>query len=204
MIGKFKLISITALILLCTACSAPLTKTQLESANTAGVVNNFPKEPTFNVIGTTVFNNEYASITDSSFHNKVTEIVTKRLESRGFNVTTFEQDDEDNKSKVDLLIKIIPREVYQIPGTYGFGVNQRSFLGKKASPVVYVALNISPYLHGESKGNAFYLQNLEQLTFDDLAESWDSLPTDKKEEIITTLNTKIESTINELLNNVGI
>ena len=204
MLGKFKRITVTALILLCTACSAPLTKSQLDTAKTAGIVNNFPKEPTFNVIGTTVFNNEYRTITDASFHNKVTEIVTKRLESKGFTVTSLEQGEEINKNKVDLLIEIIPRDMYQVPGTYGYGVNQRSFLGKKASPVVYVALNISPYLHGESKGSAFYLQKAERLSFDDLTGNWDDLSTQKKEEIIIRLNSMIEKTITELLSKVGI
>lgn len=204
MLRKLKLVTVTALILLCTACSAPLTKSQLDTAKTAGIVNNFPKEPTFNVIGTTVFNNEYRNISDTSFHDKVTDIVMKRLESRGFNVTSFEQGGESNKDKVDLLIELIPRDMYQVPGTYGYGVNQRSFLGKKASPVVYVALNISPYLHGESKGSAFYLQKAERLSFDDLAENWDDLPAQKKEEIIISLNSMIEKTITELLNEVGI
>lgn len=113
-------------------------------------------------------------------------------------------DNAEAKNNVDLVLFLIPRDVYQVPETFGYGVNQRSFLGALGPANTYVALNIGPYLHGERMGNAFYRENLSKLPVEQLPIKYSSLSADQKKYIEDDLKKNIQESVTELLKKVGL
>lgn len=187
-----------------TGCAAPLKKAELETVKKIAVVNNFPKYPNYAVIGTTVFSNEYDEIYDDQFLRKVVDVTVDYLSKKGYDVKKTDSSENSEYKEADLVLTLIPRDIYQIPGTNGYGVQQRYFLGAPLKPIVYVALNIRPELHGKAIGNAYYKDILIPLSFESLPNKWNMLTEAQRKEIIEKLNQGIEQTILELLRKVGV
>lgn len=182
-------------------CASTLKPNELQTVKTVGVLNHFPDTPNFVTIGTTIFNNEYAKINDSQFSNTLIELVTERLKAKGF---TAQLINESQRNQFDMVIELIPRDVYATPGTYGYGVNQRSAFGNAMQANTYVALNIAPYIRGKKKCSACYLQKLMPIDIEELPKTWDDLSNEQKIHVAETLNKNIESAINEIMTQVGL
>jgi len=191
-------------VMLLIGCAAPLTKTDLNTIKSIAIVNEFPNQPNYAIIGTTIFNNEYDGLKSDAFLKKVSSVTIEYLSKKGYDVKEIDGKNKSNYKNYDFVLTLIPRDIYQMPGTYGYGVNQRSFLGIKGKPIIYVALNMRPELHGRVTGSAYYNQSTTELTFDTLPEKWSGLSESQKKEITEKLNENIEKAITELLGEVGI
>jgi hypothetical protein len=196
-----KLLLLTFISTLFVGCASTLKPQELQSVRTVGVINNFPATPNFVTIGTTIFNNEYARIDDPQFSSTLTNTVINYISSKGYKVALIK---EDQKSDFDMVIELIPRDVYSVPGTFGFGVNQRSMFGNAMQANTYVALNISPSIKGVDKCNACYLQKLIPIDIDNLPPAWKDLTEQQKSHIAEVLNNNIKASLEELLIQVGI
>lgn len=194
---------IASIALLCVSCATPMKQSEVEKIKTVGVINQFPEYPNFVSVGTTIFNNDYDKIEDHQFHAYVSQVVLDYLKSKGLGAREI-TDSAEAKNNVDLVLYLIPRDVYQVPETFGFGVNQRSFLGVLGPANTYVALNISPYLHGERMGSAFYRENLSKLQIEQLPGKYSSLTVDQKKHVEGDLKKNIQESITELLKKVGL
>ncbi len=182
-------------------CASTLKPTELQSVKTVGIINQFPDTPNFVTIGTTIFNNEYAQVNDPIFSKLLTDSVINRLKNKGFQVQLIE---EAQRQKYDMIIELIPRDVYATPGTYGYGVNQRSAFGNAMQANTYVALNIAPYINGKKKCSACYLQKLMPINIEELPATWDELSDADKQHVSEVLSKNIESSINEILMQTGL
>jgi len=182
-------------------CASTLKQTELQSVKTVGVINHFPDTPNFVTIGTTMFNNEYAQVNDPGFSKLLTDTVTNRLENQGFQAQLI---DELQRQKYDMIIELIPRDVYATPGTYGYGVNQRSAFGNAMQANTYVALNIAPYIQGRKKCSACYLQKLMPINIEELPATWDDLSDTDKQHVSEILRKNIVLSINEIMMQAGL
>ena len=81
---------------------------------------------------------------------------------------------------------------------------QRSFLGAKKKPIVYVALNISPYFKGSNQGSAFYKQVVTELEITELPVLWTGLTAEQQRMIDRALKQQIEKKITEVIAQLGI
>jgi hypothetical protein len=192
------------LLLLLTGCSAPLTKSQRAEINTVAVVNEFPARPNYAIIGTTIFNNKYDELKEEDYFGFVSNVTVGYLSKKGYKTTLITGDKTGLDKKYDLVLTLIPRDIYEMPGTMGYGVNQRSFFGVESDPNVYVALNISPKLHGRNTGNAYYNSVLQPLSFESLPNKWDMLTQAQKSEIHNKLKQNIRKAITMLMKDVGL
>lgn len=182
-------------------CASTLKPIELQSVKTVGIINQFPDTPNFVTIGTTIFNNEYAQVNEPLFSKTLTDSVINRLKTKGFQSQVI---DETQRKKYDMVIELIPRDVYATPGTYGYGVNQRSAFGNTMQANTYVALNIVPYIHGKRKCSACYLQKLMPINIEKLPATWDELSETDKKYVSEVLSKNIESAINEILMQAGL
>lgn len=200
---RFRALLIVSIALLCVSCATPMKQSDVEKIKTVGVINQFPEYPNFVSVGTTIFNNDYDKIEDHQFHAFVSQVVLDYLKAKGL-IAREIADNAEAKNNVDLVLFLIPRDVYQVPETFGYGVNQRSFLGALGPANTYVALNIGPYLHGERMGNAFYRENLSKLPVEQLPIKYSSLSADQKKYIEDDLKKNIQESVTELLKKVGL
>jgi hypothetical protein len=197
----FKLTIAILTLAFISGCASTLKPTELQSVKTVGIINNFPDTPNFVTIGTTVFNNEYAQVNDTSFSKVLVDTVIKRLEARGF---TVELTSENQRKNYDMIIELIPRDVYAVPGTYGYGVNQRSAFGNTMQANTYVALNIAPFIRGKKKCSACYLQKLMPIEIEELPPTWEELSESDKQLVSDSLTKNIKMTINEIMAQTGL
>jgi len=199
--GTFKNIVLIGMVLFVSACASTLKPNDLSNVKTVGIINNFPDNPNFITIGTTIFNNEYAQINDPQFSSTLNNTVIQYLESRGFQASLTS---ESQTYEFDMVLELIPRDVYATPGTYGFGVNQRSMFGNPMQANTYVALNIIPIIDGKKKCSSCYLQKLLPIEIDELPPTWEELSTEQKEHVTEVLNQNITASLRELLVDTGL
>ncbi|MEH6626016.1 MAG: hypothetical protein V7739_06220 [Motiliproteus sp.] len=204
MYRKVKVVVVMVLFVFCNACTAPMTKVDVGEINTVGIVNNFPNYPHFSIVRTTAYNNDYDVIRDHRYNEKLLDVVLGYLQKKGFDTVVLKDKDEAGKESVDLLLELTPRDMDSMPGTYGYGVNQRSFTDEKSNPIVYVALNIGPYLNGVSQGDSFYHEGIQQVNIENLPKKWEMLTEEQKHLVEGSLNHQIEKTVSELLVKVGL
>ncbi|WP_036182620.1 hypothetical protein [Marinobacterium lacunae] len=194
-------IIISCLVFL-TACASPLTKKELETLRTVGVVNEFPEYPNFTNIGTTVFNNEYDEVNDSTLKQFVTNEVVSQINSRGY--SAIEISDKVSDADVDLVMVIVPRDIYNMIDTYGYGFYQRSMFSANAFEKSYVALNLRLTTNGNSRCDTCYGQSLTELPIDEMPAKWSELEDSKKKEFINILKQDIKSAVAIAFNKTGL
>ena len=182
-------------------CATPLTVEEKGTIRSVGVFNQFPDKPNYVVIGTTIFNNDYDEIPDSSYRVYLDQVVEDYFEAKGYSVRSLAED--ESVDDVDLAVVLIPRDIYQMPGTHGFGVTQRSILGNAFPAQVYVALN----LHSKFKGRMVaggYKAVLREFSQSPLPATWESLPESKKAKVHEKLREGIRTAIHQIFQENGI
>ncbi len=199
--NKIKVFLIIWMVLFISACATKIKPDELSAVKTVGVLNHFPEKPNFVTIGTTIFNNDYSSVNDIQFFNNLNETVVNYLVSKGFKAQVIK---EHQRNDFDMVIELIPRDVYAMPGTFGVGVNQRSMFGNAMQANTYVALNIEPHIMGKSKCSACYLQKLLPLDIEKLPPSWEELTDTQKSHVTEVLNKNIEQSVRVLLAATGL
>ena len=199
--SQIKIMYVVLIALFLSACASTIKQQDLQSVKTVGVINNFPENPNFVTIGTTIFNNDYASIKDDKYSELLVKTVLDYVNAKGMIAKVI---DESDRGSYDMVLELIPRDMYGIPGTFGFGVNQRSMFGNAMQANTYVALNIGPYINGKSKCSACYLQKIKPLNIDNLPENWEALSINEQKHVDEILSENIRETLIELLVEVGI
>ena len=194
--NSFKSLAIAVLVLLISACATPLSQKDLDNIKTVGILNDFPDKPNFTNVGTTIFNNENDTVDDSSYKEFLTATIEDVLIKKGYKVTLLS--DDKPHSHVDLVLKVIPRDVYNMPSTYGFGFYERSLLGGSLYRKSYVALNLSPMTNGESRCNACYAESLTDLPVEEIPSLWNDLSDEMKLEFEKILKNDIVKTIDKV------
>ena len=195
-------ITVAVLLALLTACATPLTKNDIENIRHVGVLNTFPDYPNYTIVGTTIFNNEYGKIEDPSLKSFITNELIEQLSSRG--ISAKEISDETKNSGVDLILVVVPRDIYNMIDTYGYGLYQRSMFGVKAFKKSYVAMNIRPTINGKSRCDSCYGQSLTALPIDEMPEIWSDLDVAQQEQLIELLKKDIKNAVDIAFKKTGL
>jgi len=192
---------IISCLLLLTGCASPLTTKELEETHSVGVINEFPENPNFTIIGTTIFNNSHDEIKDPSIKKFISTDVISRLKSRGYTVT--EISDQKFAKEFDLVVAIIPRDIYGMPATNGYGFYRKSALNIKAFEGTYVALNLMPKKNGWSRCDTCFGKSMAGLTIDESSENWSKTNESDKVKIIEKLKHGIKIAVENAFKNTG-
>lgn len=199
---NFALVSILILFLSgCIASTAPLTKSETSQIKTIAFTNNFPQLPSFNYIGTTVFNNKSAEIPVTEHKNHMSQIFTDLLKNEGYDV--FEIDKKSDADRYDLFIELEPTIINDMVGTMGYGVYLRSSFGIKS---MFTFTNITvKVLHKDKQlPHEFTTRLSEPLKLDDIPETWESLTVSQQNSINLTLTGQIDSAVRQSLIDSGL
>ena len=184
-----------------TACATSLTPQDLANVKTVGVINSFPENPHYVVVGTTIFNNEYDKINEPTYKELLEKTVIDRLSAKGFKASIIDKEQSD---KYDMVIKIVPRDIYQMPETYGYGLNQNSIIGVRMPAFSYVSLNVVPYIRGEGMCDACYIAKITNLEMGDLPNSWQELNKQNQDIARNAINDNIVKGVNEVMVKMGL
>jgi hypothetical protein len=185
-------------------CAPQLTQPELDTVETVTIINSFPERPNFTIVRTTIFNNQLGEFGDGKYFEELNSVTKNALVKRGYRENEVVQKREEMTQDSDMVLTLVPRDIYQWPETNGYGAYQRTFFGIKNKPVVYVALNIHPEIHGKLKGSAYFHSVITELTIDELPEGWELLAEKEKKEVDTKLSDSIDQAVSELLGKIGI
>ncbi|MBT0082624.1 hypothetical protein [Vibrio alginolyticus] len=199
--NRIKLVYSLLLSVVLTGCASTLKPQDLKEVETVGVVNEFPEYPNFVTTGTTIFNNDYDAVKDSSFSDLLVKTVKDYVEAKGMAVKLIS---ESEIGDVDMAIKLVPRDIYGVSNTFGYGVHQQSIFGKRMGAITYVSLNVVPYIDGDSKCSTCYLKGVKVLDIEELPAQFSLLSQDEQAHVKDSLDNNIQETLTKILIDSGI
>ena len=186
---------------LLSACATSLKQQDLANVKTVGVINGFPETPHYVVVGTTIFNNEYDKINEPAYKDLLEKTVLDRLSAKGFQASIIRKEQSDN---FDMILEIVPRDIYETPETDGYGINQQSILGMRMPAFSYISLNVVPTIHGNMMCAACYMAKITNSDIGDLPSSWQELSPQHQDIARKSLNENIVTGINEVMLKMGL
>ena len=115
------------------------------NAITVGVVNNFPDHPNYLKEKTLVAMHKNATIEGLAVKVPLTNMVERFLVARGYGVIEVASKEALKDGRADMVIEIVPRNVFKTEGTLGYGFADRSFLLGliKNKPYSYVSMELT-------------------------------------------------------------
>jgi hypothetical protein len=103
--SQIKIMYVVLIALFLSACASTIKQQDLQSVKTVGVINNFPENPNFVTIGTTIFNNDYASIKDDKYSELLVKTVLDYVKAKGMIAKVI---DESDRGSYDMVLELIP------------------------------------------------------------------------------------------------
>ncbi len=171
------------------ACAAPLPREEVVGAKTVGILNEFPDYPDYALIGTTMFTNKHEDVPDPGAKAYLTAYLSGLLRERGYEVKEVQSRTDPG---VDVVIRVIPRDIMHMAESYGYGFWQRHLLGAAINKVSYTALNLMP-VKAEREGCGWcYGQSVASVTTGKLPPKWEDLPPDARQVLLKALRGNIE------------
>jgi len=189
-------------LFLITGCATPIREQTRASIQTIGVVNEFPEYPNYLIIGTTVFSNSKQEVPEPTLRAEVTTELIRMLSVKGYKAESVA--DGDSREKYDLILELVPRDLYGLATTNGFGFFNNFFLGLSLSKESYVALNLVPKIDGRSTCAACYAQSRSDLAVETMPASWGELSDDEKRIYIDSLRANMKSALSEVVREAGL
>lgn len=195
-------------------CATSLSKTELANIKTIGILNTFQDKPTWTVNGSAVFTVEMNEtepgryeVEPGGFKQYLAAVTTDYLVNKGYRVITVSDLDALKSGKVDLVLELHPRDVFQLAGTKGYGFVQKTVMGIPQAPQAYIALNIEPETNsGARLGNfwqEFYVEHFEPVGLNEMPATWDTLTAEQKTMLAKSLRVSIDKAVNEVLPRLG-
>lgn len=196
-----RLLTLAAIVAL-SACATPLREEQRSAIKMVGIVNDFPEHANFIVIGTTIFSNKKGDIEAPGLKDEITERVAAILRERGYNPEGVPSGQPTDK--YDIVLRLLPRDVYNTPLLFGYGFYQRFLLGNSMMRQSYVALNLIPMIKGRSTCMACYEFAHSDLPFDTMPEHWTDLSEADQKIYLDSLRKDVDAAMIKLLDEAGL
>jgi hypothetical protein len=205
----YKAIVLVIMTGLLSGCASQLTKSEIERIHAIGVLNSFPTNPTWTVIGTTILTNHFSEVEPRGYKELLSQITIDYLTKKGYTVKEIFDKNSTQNSDIDFRIELSPWDASQYVSTKGYGFVQRSFMGLKQGPYAYVVMHIVPrFKKGSDFGhfgkNSIYREQFEPLSISDMPSAWDKLPSATQDDLERSLKISIEKYLNEQLPKLGL
>jgi hypothetical protein len=172
-----------------------------------GVVNKFPDHPNWLKEKTLTVNQKSAVIDSLFVKDQLTLAVEKSLVSKGYEVVAVESKDALKEGLADMVIEIVPREVFKKEGTLGYGFADRKFLLGliKNKPHSYVAMELT--LSRKNSGRVIKTgreERFSEIGMDTMPDGWDQLSLEDKKMFEENLQENMVKTADLLLSRLKI
>jgi hypothetical protein len=190
----------------CGKPTVPMSSEDLKAINKVVVVTDFPDYPAYEVIGTTMFNNELSTVEDKSFKELLVNTTIELLRTKGYEV---EERGLDYKSQTDLIITVLSGYNFfeKPPNDFknGYGFFEHSSFGNSSTRFSYVALYIVPTYKGEVRCKSCGYTEFEtaHIPFD-LPNVWSELSKGEEEKISEKLNNNIVAAVKRGIAQTGL
>ncbi|WDP87296.1 MAG: hypothetical protein HUN05_21020 [Desulfobacter sp.] len=159
-----------------------------------GVLNLFPEHPYYIKQKTLAVNQKALVVEDLELKDQFTDIVVDYLLAKGYAVEVVEDASALKAGEVDMLLEIVPRQVRQTQGMFGYGFSDRKILLGLISqlPRSYVSMHLS--LSRKNSRRILHTRREErfsQLEINFMPETWDELSKDDKESLEANLRSNM-------------
>jgi hypothetical protein len=174
---------------------------------TFGVVNKFPDHPNYLKEKTLTVNQQNTIIESLFVKDSLTRTVEKFLIAKGYRVIEVESKAALKDGRVDMVIEIVPREIFKREGTFGYGFADRKFLLGliENKPHSYVAMQLTL-----SRKNSMRVittnkeERSSEIGINAMPDKWDQLPLEEKKRFEKNLQENMAKAADLLLSRLKI
>lgn len=188
------------------ACAPSPTMTET-SDMIVGIQNQFPDVPKYIKSRTFVFRHQVSNIDTKKFKDAITQSAREYLVSKGYKVIEVEDKTALEDGRADMIVKIIPMDIFKQDGTLGYGFYDRKILEVliKQPARSYICLDMNLYRKGHKKVTRTGRQeNFSKLNIKELPDSPDQLTENEKKEMALNLEKNISETVSRVLPMLGL
>lgn len=172
-----------------------------------GVVNQFPDHPNYLKEKTFTAMHQNTVIENLSVKDQLFQVVEQFLTAKGYRVIAAESKEVLKDGGVDMVIEIVPRNVFKREGAFGYGFADRNFLLGliKNKPHSYVAMELKM-----SRKNSMRIittnkeERFSEIGIDTMPDQWIQLTKDEKKRFEKNLQDNIAKTADLLLSRLKI
>ncbi len=174
---------------------------------TFGVINQFPDYPNYLKEKTLVAMHQTTIIESLFVKDQLTRIVEKFLIAKKYRVIEVDSKDALKDGRADMVIEIVPRNVFKTEGTFGYGFADRNFLLGliKNKPHSYVAMEL--ILTRKNSRRTITTKKEERFSeigIDSMPDQWTQLTKDEKKRFEENLLENMAKTADILLSRLKI
>ena len=186
---------------------APVMPEKSESKLTIGIWNQFPEAPNYIRKQTFVFRHNVAGYDTKDFKQVLTRSAGEYLTSKGYNIIEIQDKAALDNGRADMIVQILPMDIFKHEGTLGYGFYDRKILGFliKQPARSYVCMNMILHKKGSLKVKRTGRQeNFSRLKNKELPDSPDQLSEEQKKEMSLNLDNTIKATVLKALSILGL
>ena len=188
------------------ACAPSPTMTET-SDMIVGIQNQFPDAPKYIKSRTFVFRHQVSNIDTKKFKDAITQSARDYLVSKGYKVIEVEDKTALEDGRADMIVKIVPMDIFKQDGTLGYGFYDRKILEVliKQPARSYICLDMNLYRKGHRTITRTGRQeNFSKLDIKELPDSPDQLTENEKKEMALNLEKNISETVFRVLPMLGL
>jgi len=188
------------------ACAPSVTQHDA-SKLTVGILNEFPDTPNYIKERTFTFRHQIGDYGIDGFKNILMQSAEEYLIPKGYKVINVEDKTALKDGRADMIVQIVPMDIFKQDGTPGYGFYDRKILGIliKQPARSYICLNMNlirkDYFKGVRTGRQ---ENFSKLLVKELPDSPDQLTEDERKEMSLNLKNNIRKTIFRVLPMLGL
>jgi len=188
------------------ACAPSPTMTET-SDMIVGIQNQFPDIPKYIKSRTFVFRHQVSNIDTKKFKDAITQSARDYLVSKGYKVIEVEDKTALEDGRADMIVKIVPMDIFKQDGTLGYGFYDRKILEVliKQPARSYICLDMNLYRKGHRTITRTGRQeNFSKLDIKELPDSPEQLTENEKKEMALNLEKNISETVFRVLPMLGL
>ena len=202
---KYIALTLVFTLLLAGCNTVPLSEQQLNKIKSVAIVNNFPQYPSYSLVGTTVFQNEYGSIKDKDYQAELSNVFAGYFGKKNYKSVTIHDNAKEVSPETDLIVTLEPAGLglAGTPNQAGYGLYQKSFFGFSDAPFTYIEMNVFAKLASGEKFNT-HSHDSTFISFKKLTKEWNDLSNFKKNEIANKIRKNIKKSANSSMRDLGL
>ena len=203
----FYKIILTGIFLFSMFACAPSVTQHDASKLTVGILNEFSDTPNYIKERTFTFRHQIGDYGIDGFKNILMQSAEEYLIPKGYKVINVEDKTALKDGRADMIVQIVPMDIFKQDGTPGYGFYDRKILGIliKQPARSYICLNMNlirkDYFKGVRTGRQ---ENFSKLLVKELPDSPDQLTEDERKEMSLNLKNNIRKTIFRVLPMLGL
>ena len=188
------------------ACSQPVIKNDATSL-TIGILNEFPDAAQYIKKRTFVFRHQVAAFEEDRFKKFITHSAEDYLLSKRYKVIEVKDRTALTDGRADMIVQILPMNIFKQDGTLGYGFYDRKFLVVVLKQPAKSFICLDMKLHRKDSGKVVSTKRQEgfsNLMIKELPESPDQLTENEIKEMSLNLENNIKKTITRSLSVLGL